>query len=1215
MNERPYLALGVADLERLREEASGDAARLYAIRAELSHRNTDRAARLLAAINADLAGVGTVQGTLPLAGSRPPSDNGAASSSKSARRRPSQESMTGPTSNRSHGMPFPLPPLLDLEADITALPPPTSGSPAATLVAWTALEALDPRTYSRREDLVAGDRRRVVMLDRGVPWPDGKSRPKQRLYYQVPLGTIRMAPAMEALVRTFGAQEEFRPRPGTSRAMIAAVLLDARGIPVEDNPVAVSSFAWALPQAMRGDLASLGAWPRVETRLADRLAQIVRIPDGSGGADDQGQDATPRALELSDFDRLHRWLVQQLDLDAGMVEPPDFAMRVYQPYRVADPPATDLLNSFYLDDLMRARRAWDAESAPTALRRYLGAEAPQGTRDLLNDQVAVAAAVTPVRTPPVRWPAPGGYPLVLLQQAAVNVVRGELAREDGAGIVAVNGPPGTGKTTLLRDVVAACVLDRALAMAAFEDPMDAFEVTGHKITAGQSFLHLYRLHPSLRGHEVLVASSNNKAVENVSRELPGREAMGGDLRYLSTLSDRLRAGAEASGGSDGGSDADDGGVPPPAPPEETWGAISAVLGNSGNRYAFIQGFWWDPERSLHAYLRAVQGKPRLGGERRTGADESPAIAEREGAPAPGEVRANWRRASEHLLALHARVVHRIAEVEALREAMAKLAPARRDLDAALEAHRATEDVLAGARDVAEAARDGERAVIAALAGAQTIVEAHTVRKPGWLARLFRRRAYNAWRDEGTPYLADYKAARGAYRDAERGRRAAETEEAACEQDATRAGALLAERRATFDRLAVRAREGRAVLGDRVVDRAFFDRGHEESQRAAPWLPDTLHAEREAVFAAAMAVHRAFLDAAAQRMQHNLAALMQVLGGGGLGDDARDALIPDLWATLFAVIPVVSTTFASVGRMLRALPAGSIGWLLVDEAGQATPQAAVGALLRARRAVVVGDPLQIPPVTSLPDPLAMRLCAYLGVDAADWAAPAASAQALADRASRHRAMFKGGGADRAVGAPLLVHRRCAEPMFSISNAIAYDGLMVFGTQPRNQGRIEATLGPSCWIDVAGEAEGKWCPAGGRAAMELLDQLATAGVVQPDLFVITPFRDVAAGMRRLVEGLPVAVSAFGADPAAWAADRVGTIHTFQGREAEAVILLLGAPAPAQHGTRAWATGAPNILNVAVSRAKSVLYVVGSRTAWAGMGHARTLASQRRLQERRL
>jgi superfamily I DNA and/or RNA helicase len=89
------------------------------------------------------------------------------------------------------------------------------------------------------------------------------------------------------------------------------------------------------------------------------------------------------------------------------------------------------------------------------------------------------------------------------------------------------------------------------------------------------------------------------------------------------------------------------------------------------------------------------------------------------------------------------------------------------------------------------------------------------------------------------------------------------------------------------------------------------------------------------------------------------------------------------------VPAVSTTFASVERMLGKLPPESVGWLLIDEAGQALPQAAVGALMRSRRAIVVGDPMQIEPVVVLPDILTQAICRTFGIDPDRFNAPAAS----------------------------------------------------------------------------------------------------------------------------------------------------------------------------------------------------------------------------------
>ena len=64
-----------------------------------------------------------------------------------------------------------------------------------------------------------------------------------------------------------------------------------------------------------------------------------------------------------------------------------------------------------------------------------------------------------------------------------------------------------------------------------------------------------------------------------------------------------------------------------------------------------------------------------------------------------------------------------------------------------------------------------------------------------------------------------------------------------------------------------------------------------------------------------------------------------------------------------LVPVISTTLASAESMFAVCGPGTIGWLLLDEASQAMPQAAAGILNRARRAVILGDPRQLMPVVT------------------------------------------------------------------------------------------------------------------------------------------------------------------------------------------------------------------------------------------------------------
>lgn len=93
-----------------------------------------------------------------------------------------------------------------------------------------------------------------------------------------------------------------------------------------------------------------------------------------------------------------------------------------------------------------------------------------------------------------------------------------------------------------------------------------------------------------------------------------------------------------------------------------------------------------------------------------------------------------------------------------------------------------------------------------------------------------------------------------------------------------------------------------------------------------------------------------------------------------------------------------------------------------------------------------------------------------------------------------------------------------------------------------------------------------------------RLREDGVAAADTSVITPFKAVQENLKRLLGKTMVS----------------GTIHTMQGKEAAIVILVLGGNTQGA-GARNWAVSEPNLLNVAATRAKRRLYVIGDCNDW--------------------
>lgn len=74
--------------------------------------------------------------------------------------------------------------------------------------------------------------------------------------------------------------------------------------------------------------------------------------------------------------------------------------------------------------------------------------------------------------------------------------------------------------------------------------------------------------------------------------------------------------------------------------------------------------------------------------------------------------------------------------------------------------------------------------------------------------------------------------------------------------------------------------------------------------------------------------------------------------------------------------------------------------------------------------------------------------------------------------------------------------------------------------------------------------------------------------------------------------------------WIKEHCGTVHTFQGKEANEVILVLGCDNQTGIGAARWVGQKPNIINVAVSRAKYRMAVIGDYNLWKDIPNVQVL-----------
>lgn len=281
----------------------------------------------------------------------------------------------------------------------------------------------------------------------------------------------------------------------------------------------------------------------------------------------------------------------------------------------------------------------------------------------------------------------------------------------------------------------------------------------------------------------------------------------------------------------------------------------------------------------------------------------------------------------------------------------------------------------------------------------------------------------------------------------------------------------------------------------------------------------------------------------------------------------------VWESVFLCFPVVTTTFSAFERKKFPMIQEMFDTLLIDEAGQASIHIAVGPLFRFRKAVIVGDVFQLEPIRNakgscLIDKVNLSIQEKENIDIEK-----NSIQHAADRGSEIFDKLN----QQEVGIVLEEHRRCENSIVQFSNQYVYDKHLKIIKEDVRKAFLDSNF---CMLDIRGKktkrneniSEVEVCV---KVIEKLLEIYGDE--YKKKIGIITPYRNQADLLKQRLPDIDS-----------------GTVHVFQGQEKEVILMSLVVDNSQKNSGTFFVGNKPNFLNVAFTRAKKQLILVGNYEA---------------------